>query len=57
MPVLLLRWRQRRADVNWGVWAMSSQMRSFRAADLVALALCYLWYNPAVHLMVVRVFC
>jgi hypothetical protein len=35
---------------------MSTQHRSFRAEDLLTLALCYVWYNPVVHLAVVRVF-
>lgn len=35
---------------------MSTQHKSFRASDLLALVLCYLWYNPAVHLTMVRVF-
>jgi hypothetical protein len=35
---------------------MITQFRNFRAANLLALLFCYLWYNPAVHLTVIRVF-
>ncbi len=35
---------------------MNTQRTNFRAEDLLALALCYLWYNPAVHVAVIRVF-
>jgi len=35
---------------------MNTQRKNFRVTDVLALVLCYLWYNPAVHLAVIRVF-
>ncbi len=35
---------------------MNTQRTNFRVTDLLALALCYLWYNPVVQVAVIRVF-
>lgn len=34
---------------------MNTQRRSFRVSDVVISALCYVWYNPAIHIALVRV--
>lgn len=35
---------------------MNTQRTNFRVTDVLTLVLCYLWYNPSVHLAVIRVF-
>jgi hypothetical protein len=35
---------------------MSTRRASFRVSDLLTLTLCYLWYNPAIHLTFARFF-
>ena len=49
------KWKQKRAELA-GDTAMNTQRRSFRVqSDVVISALCYVWYNPAIHIALVRV--